>query len=179
MLWLLLVTLWGTWACDETRDVNIYQDIVELPDGIQGVNGAEWSYRSFEVDVDLRLETEEIDGSCTTTAWLTIDKANASERRYRLPSTPCDTLRLTLDGDVVLFGEATGIDWTQELLRVDEDNEVVWLGPAWPPGDSEGESITLRISISACEDDPTCECGTLRRLSGATSRTLELSRACR
>jgi hypothetical protein len=140
---------------------------------------AEWSYTSFEVDVELGFSTLEREASCSSTGALAINDVVSAERDYELVPTDCGLLRLTGGGDIVLHGQPTFHDWSAEELRVDTDRELIQLGPVTLADPVTGEPRALRFTIAAppCPDDDDCECGALKRLGGE-ELTLDLGRRC-
>jgi hypothetical protein len=154
---------------------------LEVETGAAGAAGSEsrhisatWTFRSTEVDVDVILTTNESSQSCVTTGELVTDEALAPIERYVLEETHCATLRLTVDGDIVLFGEATGYDWSDEHIGVDTGRETIELGPCIPPGSSSPARFTL--SAPDCGND--CSCAKLTRRWGTEVVTLPLGKKC-
>jgi hypothetical protein len=141
---------------------------------------AEWSYESFEVDVELTLVTLEGASSCSSHGSLVINDVVSAAADYRLAPTDCTLLRLTGGGDIVLGEQATDHDWTGEALRVDTDRELVQLGPVTLADPQTGEARALRFTIAAppCPDDHACDCGALKRLGGTEEPLLDLGRRC-
>lgn len=148
---------------------------------------SEWHYDSFEVDVDLELATEDGGDACSTTAVLDVNDVVSAADRYLLAPTGCDVLRLTADGDIVLFDSETGLDWSREALRVDTDNEVISLGPVTTTSGAGGAgaagaagSVTYRFALSAppCPEQPSCDCGKLERSGGEETLALPLGKNC-
>lgn len=141
---------------------------------------AVWTYRSFDVDVDLSLVTRVTEGDCSTTSHLAVNDALSGADSHDLAPTPCMTLRLGEDGDIVMDDSPTGVDWTGIDLAVNTDTEVISLGPASGTDAETGEAVSYTFTISAppCGDDPDCDCGVLRRLGGATPHSLGLGRVC-
>ena len=140
---------------------------------------AEWTYGSFEVDVDLTLVTRVGPDSCVSVGTLTVDEALSAKTRYDLPSTDCSVLELSDTGDIVLQGQATEHDWVNEPLSVDTDAKIVTLGPATlTDADGNAESVRFTLSSPACADDPSCKCGLLRRTAGSMNLDLSLGKRC-
>jgi hypothetical protein len=141
---------------------------------------AEWTYASFEVDVELTLVTVETTSSCSSQGSLVINDVVSAEADYRLAPTDCTVLRLTSGGDIVLDEQATDHDWTREALRVDTDRELIQLGPVTLADPQTGEARALRFTIAAppCPDDHACDCGALKRLGGTEEPLLDLGRRC-
>jgi hypothetical protein len=139
-----------------------------------------WTYRSFDVDVDLTLLTRVSDADCATTSHLAVNDALSGTDTHDLAPTPCTTLRLGEDGDIVIDDATTGVDWTALDLAVNTDTEVISLGPASGTDPDTGESVRYTFSISAppCGDGTDCECGVLRRTGGPTPHSLALGRVC-
>jgi hypothetical protein len=139
-----------------------------------------WTYRSFDVDVDLTLVTRVTDEDCSTTSHLAVNDALSGADSHDLGATPCTTLRLGEDGDIVLDDSPTGVDWTAIDLAVNTDTEVISLGPARGTDPDTGEAVTYTFTISAppCGDGTDCDCGMLRRSGGATAHSLGLGRVC-
>lgn len=141
---------------------------------------AEWTYRSFSVDVDLTLTTVEGPDACTSSGTLVVNDAVSTTDTYRLKRTDCSILRLTDAGDIVLQGHATGHDWTGEALRVDTDRELVLLGPIATDDPETGSPAAFLFTLAAppCADNPDCDCGALRRQGGPSELSLDLGRTC-
>lgn len=141
---------------------------------------AEWTYRSFDVDVDLVLATLERDGTCSSSGSLVINDVVSSEESYMLAATDCAVLRLSDAGDIILHSSPTGHDWTAEALKVDTEREIVLLGPVALIEPETGANVSYRFTLSAppCPDDPDCDCGALERRGGATQLSLDLGRRC-
>lgn len=141
---------------------------------------AHWTYRSFDVDVDLTLLTRVAEPDCTTTSHLVVNDALSGADSYDLAPTPCATLRLGEDGDIVLEDSPTGVDWTRVELAVNTDTEVISLGPASGTDPASGDPVSYTFSISAppCGGGTDCDCGVLRRSGGATPLSLALGRVC-
>jgi hypothetical protein len=141
---------------------------------------AVWTYESFEVDVDLTLVTRVGEADCSTTSHLGVNDALSGADSHDLAPTPCTTLRLGADGDIVLDDAPTGVDWTQIDLTVNTDTEVISLGPARGTDPATGDAVAYTFSISAppCGDDTDCDCGVLRRSGGPTPHALALGRVC-
>lgn len=140
-----------------------------------------WSYRSFAVDVDLTLATDEQPASCSTTATLVVDDAVSSRERYVLEPTDCEVLRLTGSGDIVLFEHETGHDWSTAPLMVDTGEEIISLGPVSVSGAGGERDSVYQFSLSAppCEDGADCDCGVLERLEREEEPvSLDLGRRC-
>jgi hypothetical protein len=140
---------------------------------------AEWTYTSFEVDVDLTVTTLVGSDSCASTGTLVVDDALSAKRTYSLPPTDCSELELTDGGDIVLQDDPTGHDWVNERLSVDTDAEVITLGPATLK-DADGNDVSYRFTLSSppCPDAPSCKCGILRRVAGTMTLDLSLGRRC-
>jgi hypothetical protein len=140
---------------------------------------ADWSYESFQVDVSLTLITRVSPDSCVSSGALSVDEALSSKQHYDLPATPCDALELSAGGDIVVEGEVTGHDWADEPLSVDTDAKVISLGPV-STTDADGNAVTYRFTLSSspCPDEPSCECGLLRRIANGENIDLQLSRRC-
>jgi hypothetical protein len=134
-----------------------------------------WQYRSGEVDVGILLRTTQA-MPCTSVARVSVDEALDGTSIYRMPATDCDTLRIDEDGDLVLFDEKTGHDWSREALDVNTDRELIRLGP-WI---DRKNAIEYRFELSApsCEDDRDCDCPQLVRFANDEPLTLELARLC-
>lgn len=141
---------------------------------------AHWTYRSFDVDVDLTLVTRVEEPDCTTTSHLVVNDALSGADAYDLAPAPCATLRLGADGDIVLEESPTGVDWTRVDLAVNTDTEVISLGPASGTDPASGDPVSYTFSISAppCGDATDCDCGVLRRSGGPTRLSLPLGRVC-
>jgi hypothetical protein len=139
-----------------------------------------WTYRSFDVDVDLTLTTRLHEADCSTTSTLRVNDALSGAESYDLAPTPCTTLRLGPDGDIVMDDSATGVDWTSVDLAVNTDTEVISLGPARGADPETGDTVDYTFSIAAppCGDGSDCECGVLRRAGGPTPHALALGRVC-
>jgi hypothetical protein len=151
--------------------------IIETDDGVRFAS--EWSYRSFDVDVDLWLTSELRGESCVTTAALRVNDVISATNTYKLDPTDCTVLMLTEQGDIVLYEQPTGHRWADEALHVDTSAEVISLGPASVIDDA-GQSQTYRFSLAApeCPDDDDCDCGALTRFAGDTRMDLPLGRVC-
>lgn len=135
---------------------------------------ARWSYQSPEVDVELVVVTVEAE-RCTTTARLRIDEAIAGTDIYRLPDTPCEVLRITDAGDLVLHASPTGHDWSGEALRVDTDRERIRLGP-WTSSEEPPHSYRFELSAPDCGD---CVCPVVERMrDDGQMLTMDLGRDC-
>jgi hypothetical protein len=152
-------------------------DVTEQDNVVQ--RRAEWTYRSFEVDVTLILVTRVGPESCVSTGSLTVDDALSSKELYELLPTDCAELELTEQGDIVLRGDPTGHDWSAESLSVDTDAEVITLGPV-TLANAEGQAQSYRFTLSSpeCPDDRDCECGLLRRTAGTMNLDFSLGRRC-
>jgi hypothetical protein len=163
-------------ACGDEATESDHQ-VTETDDGL--VYASQWSYRSFDVDVDLWLTTQLRDESCITTAALRVNDVISATDTYKLDPTDCTVLMLTEAGDIVLYEQPTGHRWADEALRVDTEAEVISLGPA-SVIDEAGESQTYRFTLAApeCPDDDDCECGALARFAGDTRQELPLGRVC-
>jgi hypothetical protein len=150
-------------------------DVERDPDGNVERATATWTYRSGEVDVDLTLNTDYSETTCTTTARLFVNDAASKAETHVLDDTACSVLALTEEGDIVLREIPTGHDWSSEPLHVDTENERIELGP-WTP-DAAG-AVTYRFTLSSppCGDD--CECPVLRGRAGGHESVLELGRRC-
>lgn len=147
----------------------------EASDGGE-VYHARWTYRSTEVDIDLDLITQAgVEADCFTTARLVVDEFIATRDSYDLAETPCDVLRLTATGDIVLYESATGHDWSTEQLSVDTDAETIELGP-WVS--EAGISYTLTLAAPECADDDNCICPFLSRSKNSELSVMELGRDC-
>jgi hypothetical protein len=154
---------------------------LEVSDGSDGtVTESHWEYRSFEVDVDLVIATEERPGACSTTASLLLNDVVSAAQSYALEPTDCAVLRLTAEGDIVLFERETGHDWSRNDLAVDSDGEVISLGPVTVEDPGSGEVTSYRFTLSAppCADAPDCDCGVVRRIGGDEPLELALGREC-
>ena len=154
---------------------------LEVENGAAGAGGddsrqisATWTFRSTEVDIDIIVTTRDSSASCATTGELVMDEALAPIERYVLKRTGCATLRLTVGGDIVLYGLATGYDWSDEQLDVDTDRETIELGPCTPPGSTS----PVRFTLSAPECGNDCTCAQLTRRWGARADTLSLGKKC-
>jgi hypothetical protein len=141
---------------------------------------ASWTYRSFDVDVDLILATRLGDAECSTTSHLLVNDALSGADSHDLAPTPCTTLRLEENGDIVMDDATTGVDWTSIDLAVNTDTEVISLGPARGTDPATGDPVTYTFSISAppCGDGTDCDCGVLRRTGGPVPHVLALGRVC-
>lgn len=139
-----------------------------------------WTYRSFDVDIDLTLVTHVTDEDCSTTSHMSVNDALSGAESHDLGATPCTTLRLSADGDIVMDDAPTGVDWTSIDLAVNTDTEVISLGPADGTDPETGETVryTFTISSPLCGDGTDCECGVLRRAGGSTPHSLSLGRVC-
>jgi hypothetical protein len=139
-----------------------------------------WTYRSFDVDVDLTLVTREFDPDCSTTSHLSVNDALSGTDGYDLAPTACTTLRLGADGDIVIDDSPTGVDWTSIDLTVNTDTEIISLGPARSADPEASDPVTYTFSIAAppCNDGTDCDCGVLRRTGGTTPHSLPLGRVC-
>ena len=139
-----------------------------------------WRYRSFEVDVDLWLGTDEREGNCSTTASLSVNSVIAATDRYGLEPTDCSVLRLTEAGDIVLFESPTGYAWQDQALSVDTDDETIELGPVTSADPETGHDVTYRFRLWAppCPDDDDCDCGALLCFADSTRLELPLGRSC-
>jgi hypothetical protein len=135
---------------------------------------ATWTFRSTEVDVDIILTTTERSRSCATSGELVMDEALAPIERYVLKQTDCATLRLTDGGDIVLYGGATGYNWSNEQLDVDTDRETIELGPCTP----EDSTSPVWFTLSAPECGNDCTCPQLTRRWGSQVVTLPLGKKC-
>lgn len=136
---------------------------------------ATWTHLSSEVDVAAALVTERAEGSCKTTANLSIDTATSSPESYRLDETDCAVLSITEAGDIVLYDSPTGHDWSPEPLQVDTDQELIELGPWTSP---EPSASTYLFTIAAPECGGDCSCPYLRRRAGNEDLVLEFPRNC-
>lgn len=132
---------------------------------------AKWRYRSSKVDIDAALTTTIDDTACSTTGLLVVDQALSSPSRYTLPPVTCDVLRVTETGDIVLYEQPSGHDWSQEQLQVDTDREVLTLGP-WV---SSGPSIEFQLSAPDCGP---CTCPQLVRREDGAESLLLLAQDC-
>jgi hypothetical protein len=141
---------------------------------------ASWTYRSFDVDVDLTLSTHLGDAECWTTSHLLVNDALSGSDSHDLAATPCATLRLEASGDIVIDDAPTAVDWTSIDLTVNTDTEVISLGPARGTDPETGDPVTYTFSISAppCGDGSDCDCGVLRRAGGPLPHSLALGRVC-
>jgi hypothetical protein len=139
-----------------------------------------WTFRSFDVDVDLSLVTHVTETDCSTTSHMSVNDALSGPESHDLAPTPCTTLRLGADGDIVIDDATTGIDWTNIDLAVNTDTEVISLGPANGTDPETGDTVAYTFSISAppCGDGTDCDCGVLRRTGGPTPHALALGRVC-
>jgi len=139
-----------------------------------------WTYRSFDVDVDLSLVTRVAGEDCTTTSRLLVNDALSGADSHDLAPTPCTTLRLGEDGDIVIDDAPTGVDWVRVDLAVNTDTEVISLGPASGTDPATGVAVSYTFSISAppCGDGTDCDCGVLRRTGGPLPHSLSLGRVC-
>jgi hypothetical protein len=139
-----------------------------------------WTYRSFDVDVDLSLVTRVAAEDCWTTSHLVVNDALSGADRHELAPTSCTTLRLGEDGDIVMDDAPTGVDWTRVDLTVNTDTEVISLGPesGTDPATGAALSYTFAISSPPCGDGTDCDCGVLRRTGGPTPHSLPLGRVC-
>jgi hypothetical protein len=149
-------------------------DVIGVDGGTPEVH-AHWGYTSGKVDVDIDVTTVE-SPACATTARLVIDKALSSAETYRLHETDCKTLRITREGDFVLFDAPTGNDWTAQDLDVDTDHERITLGPLH----DEVSKVTYEFTLVApeCPDDHDCDCPRLDRKANREVRSLDLGRRC-
>lgn len=136
---------------------------------------ASWQYQSGEVDVGIVLRTTQAT-PCTSVARVSVDKVFDGVAIYRMPATDCDMVRIDEDGDLVLFDQETGHDWSAEALDVNTDRELIRLGP-WIDREN---AIEYRFELSApsCEDDRDCDCPQLVRFANDEPLTLELARLC-
>jgi hypothetical protein len=161
----------------EDDDASSRLDVTRKDDTVQ--RRAEWTYRSFEVDVTLVFVTRVSPESCVSTGTLTVDDALSAKALYELLPTDCAELELTETGDIVLKGDPTGHDWSLESLSVDTDAEVVTLGPVTLEN-AEGQALSYRFTLSSpeCPDDRDCSCGLLRRVAGTMNLDLSLGRRC-
>lgn len=176
-LWLHLLFGAATGACGGTHTASS----LDVDEGQAGASGrtpttarAEWDYRSTEVDIHLTLQTTEDSAGCETSSRLVIDEALASPETYSLDEFPCDQLRLTTDGDVIVLGLGAGHDWSTEPLAVDTSAETLRLGPWTPEG--QDAAYTFTLSAPDCGDD--CTCAQLVSSHGQEDATLPLGRRC-
>jgi hypothetical protein len=141
---------------------------------------SKWTYRSFEVDVDLRLGTRWTDAGCSTTARLSVNDVVSARESYTLAPTECSILQLTESGDIVLFEHETGYNWAEEELAVDTSDEVITLGPVTRADASSGETVRYAFTLAAppCPDDDDCSCGALVRHANADRLELPLGKKC-
>jgi hypothetical protein len=174
----IVLAIAATCGCAEDPEASSTLTVTERDAGTD--YRALWTYRSFDVDVDLTLVTRVLDPECSTTSHLSVNDALSGADGYDLASTPCTTLRLGADGDIVLDDSPTGVDWTSIDLAVNTDTEVISLGPARGADPETGDPVTYTFSIAAppCNDGTDCDCGVLRRAGGATAHSLALGRVC-
>jgi hypothetical protein len=174
---LLLVVAIAAGACADP-DTDSQHQVSETTDGT--VFESSWTYRSFDVDVDLWLATNQREGECFTTATLRVNDVISAADTYGLEPTDCSALELTREGDIVLYQRATGHRWADEQLSVDTDDEVVILGPAaiWDPLSGEPASVAFTLSAPPCADDRDCDCGVLIRYWDTARDEFPLGRTC-
>ena len=172
-----LGSLLGPAACggsetDNQLEIMVRDDEVEYR--------ADWTYRSFDVDVDLTLSTVERSETCRSTAKLVINDVVSATDTYELGATDCTALRLTDTGDIVLQGQSTAHDWSSEALKVDTERELILLGPVATGDPETGQATNFRFTLGAppCSDNPDCDCGALRRYGGPAELSLDLGRRC-
>ncbi|HEY3494296.1 MAG TPA: hypothetical protein VGK73_06410 [Polyangiaceae bacterium] len=153
-------------------------EIMVRDDGVE--YRADWTYRSFDVDVDLTLSTVERGDGCRSTAKLVINDVVSATDTYELGSTDCSELRLTDTGDIVLESRSTEHDWSSEALNVDTERELILLGPVATIDPETGQTTNFRFTLGAppCSDNPDCDCGALRRYGGSAELSLDLGRRC-
>lgn len=164
-------------GCGEDADAG--QLVVTKPNDDTTELRAEWPYTSFKVDVTLSITTRLSPEGCVTTGSLMVDEALSAVTHYTLAPTDCSELELTQGGDIVMQAEPTGHDWVSESLSVDTDKEVISLGPA-PGTNADGEPVTYTFTLSSppCPDQPSCQCGVLKRIGGPTTLDLSLGKRC-
>lgn len=141
---------------------------------------ARWTYRSFEVDVDLRLQTTLNGEECSTTARLVVNDVVSASETHRLPPTDCAILRLTEIGDIVFYEQETGHAWSEEELSLNTSREVISLGPVTLRDPESGEDVRYAFTLAAppCPDDDECRCGVLARHANEERLELPLGRKC-
>ena len=139
-----------------------------------------WTCRSFDVDVDLWLATNQREDECFTTAALRVSDVISAADTYGLEPTDCSALELSREGDIILYQRATGHRWADEQLSVDTEDEVITLGPAFISDPLSGEPTSVRFTLSAppCADDRDCDCGVLIRYWGNSRDEFPLDRTC-
>jgi hypothetical protein len=174
---LLLVVGIAAFACADP-DTDSQHQVSETADGT--VFESSWKYRSFDVDVDLWLATNQREDGCFTTATLRVNDVISAADTYGLEPTDCSELELSREGDIVLYQRATGHRWADEQLSVDTDDEVITLGPASISDPLSGEPASVRFTLSAppCADDRDCDCGALIRHWDNARDEFPLGRTC-
>jgi hypothetical protein len=66
-----------------------------------------------------------------------------------------------------------------ESLSVNTDKEVISLGPATGTNAAgDAQTYTFTLSSPPCPDEPSCQCGVLRRIAGAMNLDLPLGKRC-
>ena len=123
-------------------------------------------------DVEANLHTTESDDQCVTVGRLVVSKALSSPERYYLAETPCSTLRVTAEGDIVLYGKATGRDWSGQRLSVDAEAEIISLGPTV---DDSGRTHAFELSAPKCGS---CSCPQMVHSMDTERARLALGRDC-
>ena len=108
-----------------------------------------WTYRSFDVDVDLWLATNQREDECFTTAALRVSDVISAADTYGLEPTDCSALELSREGDIILYQRATGHRWADEQLSVSTEDEVITLGPASISDPLSGEPASVLFTLSA------------------------------
>jgi hypothetical protein len=175
--WVVLVALSLVPACGGS-ETDSTLSTRETEDGT--LFESKWTYRSFEVDIDLSLGTRWNDAGCATSARLSVNDVVSARERYNLAPTECSVLRLTESGDIVLYELETGHNWANEELSVDTSDEVITLGPVTLADASSGEPVRYAFTLSAppCPDDDDCNCGALVRHANGERSELPLGRKC-
>ena len=135
---------------------------------------ASWSYRSGDVDVDVGLGTTRQGSRCESTGRVMINKIGSPLRRHYTDPIPCEKLELSTEGDILLYQQPTGHDWSDEELSVNRDREVLSLGP-WHPPEDESRSYRFELSEPDCGS---CTCPRLVRRTEIGNALLELGRNC-
>ncbi len=157
--------------------VEVSSEVSVEETGDTTVTTLDWVYDDWNVTISVTLSTvvNNQTQECHSLGRLVVDKVTAFKDISELQATPCDTLRLTDVGDIVLMNEATEHSWSDETLAVNKDDRELYLGPIIG---SDASEYSFMLAGPPCEDEPSCDCMTLSRFRDEEATDLDLGRDC-